>query len=196
MIELPASWRTTIEGWSWTILGVTIDIGGLLLEIIDWLLDKVNIIIEVVNRLADQFDDFKVEALEFIESLLEIPNIAINWLRDQVDSWWFELLTWWDATYRIVQDWVETRLISITETLSSIGDNVSNLWTSITNLWQTVSDGFLSRLDVEDIVRAVLFPYWDILRFLFNNADDIIDFFRDPLEWFYLRLDEFFERYW
>ena len=51
-------------------------------------------------------------------------------------------------------------------------------------------------MDIQKLIRSAFKEYEDLWRGWAAIRDQVFDFFKDPEQWVYDRLDKFFERFW
>ena len=170
--------------------------------------------VEGVIQTSISWDTIKDAILDWL------PNL------ESVVTWWqgWEtrvgelVLEWWGATSLNIKEWISIA----TEGFSDLVIAWNNFWTItwlewITNfsILKTTWDSFLSEIYptlvdwttlnswwnntaivvqrlMEDTIKAY-FPFYDNLA---NLWDSIAEFFADPEQYVYKKLDSFFEKFW
>ena len=139
--------------------------------------------------------------------------VANSWwnVTNIINSWWssaqYTVLAWIDDAKYWLQTqinslniWVSNLQASINELLALI-PSISEIIAWFSNWWSLIlaaiiSWGGLPAALIQDLINSTLrlwFPFYDALAGLWNN---IAEFFADPLDWIYNKLEEFFERFW
>lgn len=143
---------------------------------------------------------------------------AWNWI---VNAWGNVtpiISSWWSYTSATVQSWIDSAkqllllligelelwLIALQaawDTFKSMIPSISEILSWFTDWWgwilaRIIEWGGLPASLIQGMINSTLsdwFPWYDELASLWSN---IRDFFTDPLQWVYDKLDEFFERFW
>lgn len=145
---------------------------------------------------------------------------------EDLHDWWYNWTTWvgqqieswWNTTVTTVQGWITAATEGFAELRAAWDDFWQITWPSWTANFNTLKaawDDFwvnifptlvsftwlgtwwdtrvleVQRL-IEDTIK-VWFPFYESLARLWG---DIELFFTDPLEWLYVKMDEWFERFW
>jgi len=164
------------------------------------------------NKIKWRFEDFSedmdafVDDLEDILSWSNIRSLIRSWLPDVEDAidwftdrwYWFqdEISDWWNDKVNDVKDLIDTA----TEGLDNLLEAWDNFWRStLPNLVNFTWLGiwWQSRLlEIDTLIGSWLAsfaPFWEGWQ---EVRQEVVDFFADPYQWIYDRLDEFFERFW
>ena len=67
---------------------------------------------------------------------------------------------------------------------------VDGLFVKAKNVWNTISG------NVDNWWKTQLASINEVFGWINVFHDEVVEFFTDPLEWVYKKIDEFFERYW
>jgi len=169
---------------------------------------------------ADRIDEILSEW--DIWSLLSAPiswaETAYNWVNNATSNIWQTVNSWWTATSPTILGWIDAAkgyslslynsLLSNLNTLQSEWDNfkadfpsLDNILLWFSNWWGNIranldlwwSDKLL---EIQGLItsRLVEFaPFWEGWQ---DWRDQVAEFFSDPLQWVYDKLDEWFERFW
>lgn len=153
---------------------------------------------EWLDAIVDQiallltWDNIKAFILSWIPDL---PNI-IEWFADKA-KWVTDIITtWWSGKLAELTIWWESQLIELRA--------MKELWDTF---WTVTLPYLLSFQWLEDWWQGQLIElgaWWQgqlrELLFFYNEFvelwDGIKEFFADPLQWLYNKLDEWFERFW
>lgn len=110
-------------------------------------------------------------AKEFLEELINMAQVGVNLLMGWVDSFsniTLPTLATWTGVTGLIDDFLTDHIIPFFATWSGVGDLIESAIKS----W---------------------FPFYDELVSLWS---EIQEFFTDPPQYVYNKLDEFFERFW
>lgn len=152
--------------------------------------------------------------LAYVPNLEDIRDWFYNWYTNVagvVGGWWssaqFTVLAWvQDArsyaltltqalsqaltTLRLEWDNFRTRVPTIEGVLSWWGNWAGHVLTTVNSWWSGRLTEVQQLLDSAFLARDSLWAGWQDLR------DQVAEFFADPEQWVYNRLDTFFERFW
>lgn len=181
---------------NYEILGIPLLFGDWIETAIDWLLSPINYIAEWVTSTYNWLVDFWSEIHEWIDKLeLDIGKIW-DWIVTEAGAIWNILTEWWEGTRTTVLGWIDTA----TQGFNDLKAAWNTFWTItfpnlvsfqwLTNWW----GGKLSEIDA--LIKSRLQEWFPFYNALFELWNEIVDFFKDPLDWCYHKLDEFFERFW
>ena len=153
-----------------------------------------------------QWLDWAADQIDEILSWSNIRSLIRGWL-DGIEAAlsWFLNWTTWVGQY--ITDWwsgilpyILTYIDNAVEGLEDFAATWSNFWTNI--FPSLVSFNWLDTwwqsrlLEIDALIGSWLAsfsPFWEGWQEVRN---EVVDFFADPLQWVYSRLDEFFERFW
>lgn len=146
------------------------------------------------------------EIATFLDSwdILGLLAIPIKWAQDA----WDWISSAWTNVWQIVTAWWESTalpfvngLIDIAKTwagelinIAQIGVNL--LMATWDHFWTTTLPTLATIFTVENLIDSTIkvwFPFYDELVSIWN---EILEFFADPPQYVYNKLDEFFERFW
>jgi len=127
--------------------------------------------------------------LDGIENLVEWFKNWADWINQAIDSWW-------DSAKQTVKD-----LIAIaTQGLDNLLIAWDNFWTVtfptlVSFTWLSIWwDNKLIELNLFiESTLATWSPFWEGWQ---EVRDSVTEFFTDPLQWLYDKMDEWFERFW
>lgn len=182
----------------------------------DWFGDFNEWVDDTVDRLRDIIDEWDV--WDFFRWWFDAAEDAWNWVRYAWDNVIDIVGDWWASILPIVKGYIDTAveglndLIEAWDTFWTITfpewtgklDNLKGEWD---NFWivtfpYLVSFDWLGiwwdarLLDINSLIEnwtLTLAPFWEGWQ---EWRDQVIEFFSDPYQWIYDRLDEFFERFW
>lgn len=173
-------------------------------------------VLDVADKITSFFTEFDLEQwfTEWKEKILD----AWGWVSNAWNNIWNEIVDWWETIKPTVQGWIDIAvqgfedLIEAWDTfwnvtwpewtgkiseLRSLWDNfwtiifptlVSFTWLGI--WWDSRVGDIQGLIDSAFFLRDSLWAGWQDLR------DSVTEFFADPLQWLYNKMDEFFERFW
>jgi len=177
-----------------------------------WLADIAEKLSRFFNWLAWDFSEFFSWLLTIADQLGEIlswSNIRskiYEWLPDLEDAiewwdrWWVwvgqEIDDWWRAVRQDVKDWIDIA----TEGLDNLIADWHNFWVTIYPdlvKFEWLSPWWESRWqDINTLINNWLklyAPFWEGWQ---EVRSAVIEFINDPLQWFYDRLEQMFDRFW
>jgi len=163
-----------------------------------WLMDGFYDFYQWLEWAADQIDE--------ILSWTNIRSLITSWLyRIEEALAWFLSWTTWVGQY--IADWwppildiVLTYVDNAVEGLADFAATWNNFWnnifpTLVTFSWLDI--WWQSRLlEIDALIRSWFAPFTPFLESWQEVQHEVMDFFADPLQWIYAKLDEFFERFW
>ena len=162
--------------------------------------------------LVQDFEDFR-DWLEWANDLISdilswsnIRSLIRGWLDGVEDALdWFKSWTTWVGQY--IADWWSGILPYILDYVDSAVEGLVNLKATWENFWNNIFPTLLTfdwlntwwqsrLLEIDALISSWLAsfsPFWEGWQ---EVRDEVTSFFADPLQWFYDRLDDFFERFW
>lgn len=175
----------------------------------DWLVQAADWLAQILS-----FDDI----WNYFQGWFQAAESAWQWVVNAVYNIWNVIEDWWsgvyfdvldlfhsamDAAYNYYQSAVylidELRdqvqgiidqIPALDEVVQWIGNWVNNVLTLIDQWWSGAVNQVQALIDSAFIARDSLWSGWQEIR------DQVVEFFSDPLEWVYNKMDEFFERFW
>lgn len=157
----------------------------------------------------EDFDEWVDDVADRVRDILDFENIwdyfedwftwaedAWNWVEDAWDRVTNIVDEWWLVTSSTVAGWIA----AATEGFDELKEAWDDFWTN--TLPTLISFDWLSTwwedrlLDIQDLIDAPVKTIMDILESWQEVRDSVLEFFSDPFQWIYDRLDEFFERFW
>lgn len=151
---------------------------------------------------------------EWSEKILE----AYYWVRSAWSNVTDIVEEWWQAISITVQGWIDAAVQGLDDLIVAWNNFWSYTWpewtarlTDLRSLWDDfwnntfptlVSFTWLETwwntklIFIDELIESILkewFPFYNELRDLWDN---IKEFITDPLQWFYDRLEELFDRFW
>lgn len=184
----PAGYLLATRGsWAWIVIQPDVWV----LWVVDPLVDGLNWIITALDYRITQLEGWRASA-----------GSAITWLQTAMVSAG-ERIT---AIERLAGTNIENMLLRLDERLTIIEwqvveslraadqDNKS-LWDQV---WGWVTNDFPDTVGniAQSAVQAALGPISAPINILVNWADDIQDFFSDPEDWLFARIEHMLERFW
>jgi len=175
----------------------------------DWLDD-------LAGRVADilTFDSI----YSYFSSYFDAAMSAWGWIVNALDNVWSILTGWWSATSSTVMGWIDAArdfALSLHYSLLSNFDSLRAEWDSfqaslpsvesvllwfadwwgniLTNLDYWWSDKLL---EIQDLISSRFAEFTPFLEGWQELRSAVTEFFTDPLQWIYDKLDEWFERFW
>jgi len=162
--------------------------------------------------LAWDFVDFGEEVDDIIDKLGDIlswSNIRSfirDWLPDVEDvvdwyyRWWDKVIDevdgWWSSTRYTVLDWIDNAKDYAWQLVRNVENWLDDLQDSWDNFRTLTLPNLADWSGVDGLIDSwfkTFTPFWEGWQ---DVKDSVIEFFSDPLQWLYDRLDKFFERFW
>jgi len=161
--------------------------------------------LDPITNFGNWADDVWARVQQILDEngILGLILWVFPWLTD-VGNWfairweWFitQITDWWSVAQLTVQSWIEIA----GQTLQTLIDNLTSGLAYLRATWDTFITVTLPTLanweGVSNLIETRLriwFPFYDDLT---NILSEFKEFFADPLDWVYNKLDEFFERFW
>ena len=127
-----------------------------------------------------------------------LPDLenAINWFLNSV--YWInaQIISWWNNTVFVVQNWINIAR----DLLQAQVNNLTSWLANLQNEWDTfkkeIPDLSTIFLEINTLIGSWFKQYQPFWEGWLDWKNKVIEFFTDPLEWVYNRIDEWFERYW
>lgn len=127
-----------------------------------------------------------------------VPNL--EQIRDWFYYWtghvWQEINEWWLTVSSTVLGWVDEAKQYTWEWVESLLRSINNLQSSWDTFVTVTIPTIPSWLNIESLIKswfADYTPFWEGWQ---DWRDKVAEFFSDPEDWLYKRLDSFFERFW
>lgn len=127
-----------------------------------------------------------------------VPNLTQ--IRDWFYYWptyiWNEITEWWSAISNTVLEWVNEAkqwALNWINYLNSRIDSIQALWDDFVKVTLPTLPNWL---DIDNLIASWFqnfSPFWEGWQ---DFKAQVAEFFEDPEQWFYDRLDSFFERFW
>jgi len=174
----------------------------------DFFLDVYNYLTDLhygLYQFAQEYDSIW-DAIVDIITESDIYRLLNKWLNYAQDAWeWvchaFSNVVnivdaWWDTVYSTVQGWITVATEGLSE-LRAMWDNFWNeLFPKLVNFdWLGI--WWDARLkDINSLIESWFIAFTPFWEGWLEVREAFSEFFADPLEWVYNKLDEFFERFW
>lgn len=167
----------------------------------------------IVQQAITEFNIWDVLAVP-----IEWAQTAWEWVSNAFTNVWNTITDWWGTVQEVVMTWVDNVrefAQSLYNNLQAWLANLQEAWNNFVskiptideiinwfrNWWGQVLANIQSwwaerLLDIQNLINSTLitwFPFYDDLILIWES---IREFFADPLQWVYDRLEEFFERFW
>ena len=186
-----------VKDWVWPFDQLKYPLYGLY-GVFLWLTDGFYEFYQWLDWAADQIDEILswTNVRSLIRSWLDGIEAALSWFLSWT-TWVGQYITdWWSG----ILPYILTYIDNAVEGLEDFAATWSNFWT---NIFPTlVSFNWLDTwwqsrlLEIDALVGSWLAsfqPFWEGWQ---EIREEVNNFFADPLQWAYDKLDEFFERFW
>lgn len=195
-LEKPHALESFLEFFNWEILGIIINPGEAVEAAIDWIIEVINSVLELIESainflydLPDKISQLRTDLTRFIEKEISPIWNAIRNIPDKIDQWW-------SGTKHTVMDWIEMAGNSLLGLIANIGRVIDALESEWNYFWRYTLPDLLPKWEIEALIRSALAEWADLFNFWGDSSRKVIEFFTDPLQWLYNKIDEWFERFW
>jgi len=175
--------------------------GDRFLDIYDFLTDLHYVLYQLQRDYNDLWDMVldtltQSDIFQMLQTWLNYAEDAWNWILNSVLYIGSIVEDWWLEKRAIVEGWIAIA----TEGLAEIIDLWDTFWEDIyPNLisFDWLSIWWNSRLlDIDSLISSWFVSFAPFWEGWIEVREEVTNFFSDPLQWFYNKLDEFFERFW
>ena len=155
------------------------------------------------------FGDWAADVWARVQQILsfdQLVNLFSTWINYATEAWnwvqgaWWNVTgiisSWWSATSTTVLGWIDIAAQEVKQLISGVETWVAILQITWDNFWTTTFPTLANWAGVNNLIDSSLkswFPFYDDLTNIWN---EIVEFFADPPQYVYNKLDEFFERFW
>jgi len=176
-------------------------LGDMFLEIYDYLTEIYYLLYEFNLEYQDIW-----EVLYDVITESQIFSLLETWLTYAEDAWdWVShafinvvniIVVWWDTTYPEVRGWIDIATEGLTE-LRIAWDNFWNTTFPYLVSFEWLNTWWNSKLiEIQSLIDTAIANLGIAFESWLEVKDSVLEFFSDPLQWVYNKLDEFFERFW
>ena len=213
--ELPLDWLITIRQY--------VNTAALWFK---WVRDEVNGWVYPFSLLSSPFDNFYrtfywiasllTDAHTWAGTIAQMVSQGISWelvwsyilqrfpkleeLRDWFSYWWTwvdqRVTNWWAETKTGVISWINAAKDWAWLWIEYLEGRVNGLQVAWDSFVTTTLPTLPNWLDIDELIKSWftnLSPLWEGWQ---DWRDKVAEFFSDPEQWLYDRIDSFFERYW
>jgi len=164
------------------------------------------------NSLAWHFYDFASVFEAFIEKarLILSWNTIWSYIQSYIPNWnkignWFSewysnvlsiTNTWWSSTQLGVWSWISAAKSDLLSLMNNLTGWLGSLQVEWSGFLTTTLPNLANWTGVDGLIKSWFSnftPFWEGWQ---EIKEQVVDFFSDPEQWFYDRLDNFFERFW
>ena len=186
-----------VKGWIYPFYLLKYPLYGLY-GVFLWLVEGFYEFYQWLNWAADRIDE--------IFSWSNIQSMIRGWLSgiEAAIDWFFSWTTW---VGQYITDWWSGILPYILGYIDSVVEGWEDLVTAWDNFWAVTFPNLVSfawldiwwqsrLLEIDTLINSWMTsfqPFWEGWQ---EIRSEVTDFFADPLQWAYDKLDEFFERFW
>lgn len=152
----------------------------------------------VLMGIADEIATFLTgwDILDLMKGVAEWALDAWNWVSSAWSNVWQIVNAWWGTIITDVLGWIDAAIDVVNSVIASIQFMVNVAASWIGQFVATTLPTLATIFTVETLVDSTIrtwFPFYDELVSIWN---EILEFFADPPQYVYNKLDEFFERFW
>lgn len=164
------------------------------------------------SSLAWHFYDFASLIFEIADKATQILSWSTIWsyiksyipnleqIRDGFYYWpsmvYQEITSWWSVASSTVQGWIGVVQDWTQGLISYLTNRIDSLQVSLDNFVTVTLPAIPSWPDIDSLVKSWFLnfaPFWAGWQ---DYRDQVVEFFTDPLQWLYDKMDEWFERFW
>lgn len=145
----------------------------------------------------------KVEDIISEWDIWSILSVPIRWAEDAwnwVRYAWINVLNligdWWGSTSCIVLGWIDVAKQWLSDRIEEVKALASKTSSDLSNFFTVTLPQLVGWGELDSIIISYLRTWFPMYNSFCLLWDSIEEFFADPLEWIYNRLEDFFERYW
>jgi len=180
-------WISDLESWTQTQLNNLRDTVLLLISDIEsWTLTQINSVRSAILTIISDLEAWTITEFNTVRDwILTLISDVSSWTITQIDNVKSAIL----AIVGNLELWTRAEIDTIMALLSALIDwDALTAW--ITTWWNNRVTDIQGLIDSAFTLRESLWAGWQDWR------DSVAEFFADPLEWLYTKMDEFFERFW
>lgn len=149
---------------------------------------------DVENRLGDVLSWYNIKTL--IRDWLPFIDAAIQWYENAWANIWVEINTWWPSVETEIKSWIASATDGIESLISQVESWLSNLQSAWDNFTSTILPTLTNLTDVDNLIASWFTNFTPFWEGWLDWKDSVAEFFADPLQWLYDKMDEWFERFW
>lgn len=192
----PSSLVSFLNRWNFDVFTWKVYIGDVVENAVDWALSWINTTYNWATSAYNWARDAWDRAGRFWNDLTTWVNQELAPIWNRLQTWWSDLYEWWSGWLSYIKDLInharEYALDRIKDLLSYV-----NKWVTAWDAFRIgVLPGLARTIDIRDAINSFQNSWRDLFTFWANWRDQVINFFQDPLQWLYDRLEDFFERFW
>uniref|UniRef100_A0A6M3LXB9 Uncharacterized protein n=1 Tax=viral metagenome TaxID=1070528 RepID=A0A6M3LXB9_9ZZZZ len=171
---------------------------------------------DVASKVASILNFNQITA--YFSTWINYATTAWNWVINSWSNVSNIIGNWWSSVQYTVQVWIETAKQFVQTQIDNISTILNNLKASVESLlaqipsinellywftdwWGKVLVNLTTwwnekLLDVRDLINTAFKnyePFWEGWQ---DCKNAVVEFFTDPWQWLYDRLEDFFERFW
>ena len=208
-----------VRGWVWPfylIADFFYELSYLFYYLANYFSDFGDWVDDIADQVADILSWSNIRSLirswlPDIEDLVDWWDRWWKWVGEEIDDWWrdkkHDVWGWIEEA----EDWLKGLIGSVETALNTLKaawddfkgkipsiDNIiawfGNWWALI--LAQIITWGALTATQIDTLIDSWFKSYEPFWAGWQDWRDKVIEFFTDPLQWLYNRMDEWFERFW
>ena len=164
------------------------------------------------NHLAWRFSDFSLWVSDIstkVANILDLHTIndyfwdyfyaawaAYEWVKSAFTNILNTVDDWWDSTKVTVFGWISDAKQFLQAQINSVSLSLVTLQVSWNNFLTTTLPNLAFLTEVDSLIKSWFtnyIPFWEGWQ---DWKDKVAEFFTDPEQWLYDKMDEWFERFW
>lgn len=152
--------------------------------------------------------------LSYVPNLIQIRDWFYSWVNNVLGL----VDNWWSSVRWTVQGWIDTAVSGFRDLINQLEGSftvVLEAWDSFKGkiptleevaawfgnwtgeVFSAIDDWWSGTIgDVQALISSALIEYEPFWAGWQDWRDQVVEFFTDPLQWLYNKLDEWFERFW
>ena len=155
------------------------------------------------------FDDWLMAISYKVEDILDwdaVQDLLLDWLPHlrHMHDWWYDwvywvgrqITEWWQTAISEVEDLISAAIQGFRDLVNDLDSWLSNLQSSWNNFWVSILPNLADWTGVDDLIRTWFTNFTPFWEDWLDWKDSVAEFFTDPLQWLYDKMDEWFERFW
>ena len=142
----------------------------------------------------------KILSWDYILSLI-MPYIqwginAWDWVKAAWGNVWSEIEIWWGYAKDTVLGWIDVAKQWALDLINQANTWIGSLQSAWSEFTTTILPNLANWTGIAGLIESYLRDWFPWYETLVSIKDEMFEFFADPIDYVYNKLDEFFERWW